>query len=1133
MDSKTSLEIIKSIKQKSKNNDDLKIIIDLLDGNRSVYFPDKEIFCLEHLINKINAISNNNNDTSNNKSSIDFVNDKLLYKIIDIIYERNDNKKGFNQLLKNIKIGNVLFNIDYDNVELVGLVDSILLKIIIQTNVSLFDISSEKFIISFLNCFNKQRDFQNAESFIMNLSQIIPIKSHISNYEIFFKLIKSDLVKIKSMIEHEFFFNEKNFTFDLNTFIENMKPFDFIEDGLLVSAFELICNGYVQKSDKYTKEILDKAFKKFVEISSEKHKVLIDCLQCISNNIELKKLNDVPAFKTLESFITDEENMQNMNESQQGSVLYYAMDNNIEIGYKYHEKIFEFLKNQELIHYDVLKSLIQCFVDYKELEVLIKYFIKSDMTNIINDQQSADLLISQIHNLTGYQLHELLTSDDINEHFENIIIKGMLNVNTLTFIQNNKNLQDWLKDSIFQGKNFKNWEFMYHVLNLYSNSIIPNISAEEDAVESYVEELNSLIEFENKHKDLNNQYYYFALMKTYEISIEYEVEGFDKIESIVEKFVKKITDITVITKFFSDYISIINNFEKTNLFVNVFFKDDYNKQYFIKNFIDIAGNDIYEEEHFVRDLVKHVVDSVTLNTKEINTLHLTRVLPLDCFTKHDKQVVLNAFKNDLCDNTIVCKFLSVPTFKSSFEQPENFVNLFINGKEQIGELVWDNYINNINDKLCFEFVQKIFNIFDVEYLKSIKDQKIMNLVYYIIKTSNGIEKIETFMTELVSNIISLLSKKKGIDQEDYVLLFRLYQLNNNNASVNKIIVSIFETNQQQANLATGLEKTFNLYAAYCHITEKSYYHIVPVFFQVYNTEELKEVEYEGLNLFLKNQTTEQTISLIKDLIKDLSLCYGSAQVFIIKKIIKEFNKDENEQEYCKIFTSLLDKLMYHTSLVDGDLLDLISNIVITKSWMLKQYTLEMVIPFLIKTISESLNNDLKLQSNILLKSLKVISDFVNYQQFKLTRRTHLINGFIVFCMDFILQSQLSDSEDLYKNLNRLIMNFMDPININNNNSNQDTLKSNVLAYKQELRKYIYPIMLKYINTLCGNYTSSDISIKTVNEFRNGLKLSMYGIFDLLIKENINLLYNLLDYNGKLYFKKLYKDYENEGKWEED
>ncbi len=48
-----------------------------------------------------------------------------------------------------------------------------------------------------------------------------------------------------------------------------------------------------------------------------------------------------------------------------------------------------------------------------------------------------------------------------------------------------------------------------------------------------------------------------------------------------------------------------------------------------------------------------------------------------------------------------------------------------------------------------------------------------------------------------------------------------------------------------------------------------------------------------------------------------------------------------------------------------------------------------------------------------------------------------------------------------------------------------------------------------------------------------LKLSMYGIFDLLIKENINLLYNLLDYNGKLYFKKLYKDYENEGKWEED
>lgn len=284
---------------------------------------------------------------------------------------------------------------------------------------------------------------------------------------------------------------------------------------------------------------------------------------------------------------------------------------------------------------------------------------------------------------------------------------------------------------------------------------------------------------------------------------------------------------------------------------------------------------------------------------------------------------------------------------------------------------------------------------------------------------------------------------------------------------------------------------------------------------------------------VKHQTIEQNIELIKTLIEDINPTYGAAQLSIIKTIINGFNKDENEQVYCKIFTSLLNKLLYNVNLVDGDFLDLISNIVITKSWMLKQYTLEMMIPFLIKAISENVNNDSSLQSTILLKSLKIVSDFVNYQQYKLSRRTHLINSFIVFCMEFILQAQLNDAEDLYKSLNRLIMNFIDPINIINSNSNQDSLKSNVLAYKQELRKYIYPIMLKYINTLCINYSGSRISIKMVNEFRNGLKLSMYAIFDLLIKENINLMYNLLDYNGKLYFKKLYKDYENEGKWGED
>lgn len=327
-----------------------------------------------------------------------------------------------------------------------------------------------------------------------------------------------------------------------------------------------------------------------------------------------------------------------------------------------------------------------------------------------------------------------------------------------------------------------------------------------------------------------------------------------------------------------------------------------------------------------------------------------------------------------------------------------------------------------------------------------------------------------------------------------------------------------------------MQTAFNLYAAYCHITEKSYYHIIPQYFQVYN---IAGSNCEGLNLFLKHQTIEQNIELIKTLIEDINPTYGAAQLSIIKTIINGFNKDENEQVYCKIFTSLLNKLLYNVNLVDGDFLDLISNIVITKSWMLKQYTLEMMIPFLVKAISENVNNDSSLQSTILLKSLKIVSDFVNYQQYKLSRRTHLINSFIVFCMEFILQAQLNDAEDLYKSLNRLIMNFIDPINIINSNSNQDSLKSNVLAYKQELRKYIYPIMLKYINTLCINYSGSRISIKMVNEFRNGLKLSMYAIFDLLIKENINLMYNLLDYNGKLYFKKLYKDYENEGKWGED
>ncbi|KAL6932829.1 hypothetical protein ACO0R3_001917 [Hanseniaspora guilliermondii] len=1079
---KTSLDIIKSIKQNSKNNDDLNIIFDLLKQDQSVYFPDKETFCLEHIINKINSISNNNEPSSNQKS-LSFVNNHLLYKIIDTIYGSN---RGFNQILKNLKIGNVLFNVNYNDHELVNLLTSTLLKIIIQSNVSLTDVGSEKFIINFLKCFNLQHDCQNAENFIMNLSQIVPFSSFISKYEIFFLLIKTKLVKIKSMIENEFFFNEKNFTFDLNIFIENMKSFDFVNDDLLVSTFELICDGYVQKSDKYPKEILDKAFNKCVEISTKKHIVFIECLKCISNILELKKLNDIPTLKTLETFINDEEMLKIMNENEIGSVFLYSMENNIEVGYKYHEKICSFIKSQSGNSQDVLKSLIKCFVDYKELDVLIKYFIKVDITNIIKNEQSANLIINQIHNLTGYQLYELLTSNDISKELENIVVKGMHNVNTIIFIQNNKNLQDWLKNSIFKYDSLKNWEFMYHALNLYSNSIIPNISAEEDAIESYVDELNSLIAFEKQSKISSDEYYYFAIMKTYEISIEYDVQGFDDIAFIITEFINNVGDIKTIGKFLLEFISIINNSEKTGLFTKIFFQNDANLSYFIANVINATSNDIYEEDCFVKDMVKQVVTSISTNVTNENILHLLRVLPLQCFSKHDKQVVINSLKESSCYG-IICKFLTVPTFKSSFEKFENFVELFSTGKEQIGQLVWNNYINNINDDLCFEFISRVFNIFDIKYLKNNTSHNVIELIYYIIKTSHGAQKTEELMRTLVGNIIKLFLGKNDITQEDYLLLFGLYQIDQSNSSINHIIVKIFESKSYSQVESMDMKIVFNLYAAYCHITKKSYHHIIPIFFKIYS---IKDSECEGLKLFLKYQTIEENVEITKNLIEDINPTYGAAQLSIIKLIIRGFNKDENEQVYCKIFTNLLNKLLYNINLVDADFLDLISNIVITKSWMLKQYTLEMMVPFLIKTISESVNNDSLLQSTILLKSLKIISDFVNYQQYKLSRRTHLINSFIVFCMDFILQAQLNDAENLYKSLNRLIMNFIDPINIVNNNTNQDSLKSNVLAYKQELRKYIYPILLKYINALCINYTGRSISIKMVNDFRNGLKLTL-------------------------------------------
>ncbi|XBW37881.1 hypothetical protein QEN19_003456 [Hanseniaspora menglaensis] len=1114
----SSLATIKTIKQSAKNDGDLIIINNLLIKSEkdSEYFPDRELFCLEHLVSRIN---------STNIKTI--VNDCLLYDNFELIYKMTlKSNKAFVTILKNIKLNMLLLNIDFSNKTLVNVLNKKFLGLIIKSNIQFQEINSEKFILKLLTQFLEHKIDENEIdiNFISNILKLIQFNKFFTNNEVLLKLVQTNNYQVNEILMNEMF-NDK--LFKLTPFIENLKA-DCIDDIVLFSLFKLIALGYLTNSDKFGKEIIDLALNSFVEKGNNKAQLFLMCLDFINNNFELKKLNNLPKIETIEKWLNGEF-IGKVNSVEISNIFIKCLKNNIEVGYKYKVQILSLLEKLE--NTELCEAMIDCFVDFKEFDMLIKHVVDNDLTYMAS---YGNLFSDRIHNLTSYQLNELLSGDC--KFLKNSIIKGMINVNTITFIQNNELLQKWLKQSIFEHEKLENSKTLYYLLDLYSKSIIPNISFNEEIKESYTQELNHLIDYQLKEFDYKNIDSYICIFKTFEITIEYDTVVID-IKNLLSKFVKnfgkKLSECVYLLKTF---ITIINNninlvdlkFLLSNLLANEKSIQLLVDELFFSNTLNIA--EIWEERVIVDELIKLLIESILASKSENHFIifkQLLNLIPIEVFNKYQRNIVLEKLYTLKNAEELQMKFLSIPSFKSSLELQENFEKLLNHNNINLLNKIWTNYLLNINDITCYDYLNKSI-IQLTESLDKINDKQLAYLIS-IIKYSKDAEKIKPLLTNLFEKVLKKLKKGYTKNTSYYYYIYQLYELISDNDILNNIITEIVPLK----NIDTKDEELeYNLFVSYSMINNKDYYFILPAYLKLRSESKINGIT-SGLIIYLnavtnKNKETT-TVSLLNDLITELGSEYKVYLLELINYILPNLIKNENEEIYSKLFALMLNQLINNPEIVNLEFLQNLSNIVITKSWILKQYNIELIFPFLIKVISR--NND---ELNVL-ESLKIVSNIINYQQFKLQKRTHLVNSFIIFLMESIMNTSYANNINTIKSLNRLIANYIDPINIMSISFSHspDSLKSNVLSYKQDLRKYIYPIMLKYVSLLCDVKSSNASHLKLVNLFRNGLKLSMYSIFDLMIKENINLMYNLLDYNGKLYFKKLYKDYEVEGKWKED
>ncbi len=271
----------------------------------------------------------------------------------------------------------------------------------------------------------------------------------------------------------------------------------------------------------------------------------------------------------------------------------------------------------------------------------------------------------------------------------------------------------------------------------------------------------------------------------------------------------------------------------------------------------------------------------------------------------------------------------------------------------------------------------------------------------------------------------------------------------------------------------------------------------------------------------------------------------------------------------------------------NSIVELLTIIIIEKSFSIDQYLIEMIISFinhLINKLSSFTTNIekeiLKIESIFILIT-KLLSQIILFQRYRLNGRHHLIIGIftsLLECFAFKKQQQrvttltfkqrnnnnnnndslmidklsfdleINDNNDIIKPIsnsipcvmayNRLLDNLCNPsqtlykdksiTTINHKNNEKDKivpLNSTVTKIKNLLRKHISILLLNYV--WISLYFDLNVNV------REQLNIGFYSVWDVLASEDLKIVNAMLDQNGKSYFHVLHNDYKENGKWKEE
>lgn len=256
-------------------------------------------------------------------------------------------------------------------------------------------------------------------------------------------------------------------------------------------------------------------------------------------------------------------------------------------------------------------------------------------------------------------------------------------------------------------------------------------------------------------------------------------------------------------------------------------------------------------------------------------------------------------------------------------------------------------------------------------------------------------------------------------------------------------------------------------------------------------------------------------------------------------------KKKHQESHTRLFSQSLSLILNKFQLIESSsvnkaaspfftLLNVLKQSLSDMIWLFNQYAIELVINLTNKVQGHIKSFKSEIASDLFILLSQVFSHILMFHRFRLSSRHHLIIKVLTTMLeqlslkDYKISTKfnLSLSVSAATAYSRLLSNLCEPTSHNlYRELAESSLSSASALIKKSLRQHLHILLINYIHfQLKYNFDS-----KVNAELLRGI----YNIFDVLSKKELQLVSFSLDSSGKTYYKTLYANYKDYGKWKDN